>query len=80
MLRLGTIVRMSTSRDQIVSRKSLLAFGMTHHAIARAVERGEFMRIRRGWYASSSAPADAVRSVRIGGVATSLSAARLLGL
>jgi very-short-patch-repair endonuclease len=71
---------MNTSRDQIISRKSLLAFGMTHHAIARAVKRGEFMRIRRGWYASASAPPEAVRAVRIGGVATSLSATRLLGL
>jgi len=73
---------MTTTRDldQIVSRRGLLAFGMTHHSIARAVERGELLRLRRGWYATAAAPSDAVRAVQLGGVATSLSAASLLNI
>ena len=66
--------------DQIISRRGLLAFGMTHHSIARAVERGELLRLRRGWYATAGAPSDARRAVQLGGVATSLSAASLLNL
>lgn len=71
---------MNTSLDQIASRKALLAFGMTHHSIARAVARGELLHLRRGWYATPTAPPDAARAVKAGGVATSLSASRLLNL
>jgi very-short-patch-repair endonuclease len=71
---------MTTSPDQIFSRKSLLAFGMTRHSIARAVARGDLVHIRRGWYASPTAAIDAVRAVRVGGVATALSATRLWGI
>ncbi|WP_139368562.1 hypothetical protein [Agreia bicolorata] len=71
---------MNTTRDRIFSRKALLAFGMTHHSIARAVARGELLHLRRGWYATPSAPPDAVRAVIVGGVATSLSAAQLMDL
>lgn len=71
---------MTTPRDQIFSRKSLLAFGMTHHSIARAVDGGDLVHIRRGWYASPTAAVDAVRAVRVGGIATALSATRLWGI
>jgi very-short-patch-repair endonuclease len=71
---------MTTLNDPIVSRRGLLAFGMTHHSIARAVARGSLLHLRRGWYATRGAPPDAVRAVKAGGVATSLSATPLLNL
>jgi very-short-patch-repair endonuclease len=71
---------MNTPRGHIVSRRALLAFGMTRHSIARAVARGELLRLRQGWYATPSADPSAMRAVTVGGVATSLSATELLGL
>lgn len=71
---------MNRPRGHIVARKELLAFGMTHHSIARAVARGELLRLRRGWYATPAAAPLAMRAVTVGGVATSLSAAEVIGL
>ena len=76
----ATLVLMNTSRGHIASRKALLAFGMTHHSIARAVARGELLRLRRGWYATPLTSPSAMRAVTVGGVTTSLSATELLGL
>ena len=53
---------------------------MTHHSIARAVARGELLRLRRGWYATPTAAPLAMRAVTVGGVATSLSATEVIGL
>lgn len=61
-------------------RSDLRALGHSDHALRREVERGTIIRVRKGWYSLASAPADAVRAVRIGGRLTGLSALATYGI
>lgn len=68
--RLGGVARTATLRDR----------GATAHAVARAVEAGRLVRVRRGWVALPGADADLVRAARDGVVLTCVTQARRLGL
>jgi hypothetical protein len=58
----------------------LKALGTSARAISEAVKRGQFQVPRRGWVAGSSAPANAVRAVELGGVLGGWSALHSYGV
>lgn len=64
----------------IATRQQLLDRGVTPKRIASALLSGELTRVRRAWFASSSADPAAVDAVRIGGRLGYLSASASLGL
>jgi very-short-patch-repair endonuclease len=59
---------------------ALLRRGWTGRQLARAVHRGEIIRVRQGWYARPDEPAHRVKAARIGGRLTCSIGARDLGL
>lgn len=54
--------------------------GVAESDIAAAVRHGTLIRVRRGWYATTDAPHDVIRAVRVGGALTAASSCRLHGL
>ena len=58
----------------------LRAQGHTRYSIAAALSDGGLTRIRRGWYADTTADPDTTTAVRVGGLLTANSAARRYGL
>lgn len=60
------------------SRRDLLAEGMGRRGIQHAVEDGWLVRARRDRYLASTAPAELIRAVRVGGRLTCLALLRLL--
>lgn len=68
--RLGNIA----TRDQLVAR------GISGGDLTTAVRRGEIRRVRRAYYATPPATADAVNATRVGGRLAGTSAARSYGL
>lgn len=65
----------------IVSRtRDLKADGWTDWQIRRAVDRGDLLRLRRGWYAATGADLDVVEAVRQGGALSCISALRRYGV
>ncbi|GAA1955730.1 hypothetical protein GCM10009717_22190 [Agromyces allii] len=56
------------------------AAGVPREAVASAVRAGAVTRVRNGWFASHDAPTDVVRAVRVGGIATASTVARITGL
>ena len=67
-------------RRQVAATHELLSDGWTKYQLARAVHRGEIVRVRQGWYAAPELAADVQRAVRVGGRLTCVSGARMLGL
>jgi very-short-patch-repair endonuclease len=64
----------------IATRDQLVAVGVSGGDLTTAVRLGELRRVRRAYYATRAAPADAVHAVRVGGRLAGLSAARSYGL
>lgn len=64
----------------LLSRRMLQDRGLSDTAIRRAVDAGTLRRVRRGWYALPSAPAETVAAARIGGRLTCLDALRWHGV
>lgn len=58
----------------------LVAAGVTVHAVRRAVDTGDILRLRRGFYAVPDAPASGVAAVRASARLAGLSAAASFGL
>lgn len=58
----------------------LLARGESEREIRRALARGALMPVRRGLFATPGAPGALLRAARVGGIATSASAAAVVGL
>ncbi len=58
----------------------LLESGFHRHEVAYLLKRGLLVRPRIGWYAAPSAPPEAFRAVRVGGLLGCVSAAVLLGI
>lgn len=58
----------------------LHAAGWSKDRVASTVAGARLIVVRRGHYATPDAPADVVRAARVGGAATSVTAARQLGL
>ncbi|MFE6964528.1 endonuclease domain-containing protein [Agromyces sp. NPDC057679] len=54
--------------------------GLSRHAVDAAVAAGVVARVRRGWVATPNANPDVVRAVRVGGVATAATVARMHGI
>ena len=67
---LGGIAHLSRLRER----------GVSSRRAAAAVQRGEILRLRNGWYALPTADADTRRAVRIGGQLTGASRLAKLGL
>ncbi|WP_344819356.1 type IV toxin-antitoxin system AbiEi family antitoxin domain-containing protein [Microbacterium soli] len=65
---------------QVATTAALRAHGMTSREISAAVSAGELVRIRRGLYVSSDAPALVRHAAEHGGVPGCADAARQLGL
>ncbi|WP_228480789.1 endonuclease domain-containing protein [Microbacterium luteum] len=63
---------------RIWTRAELTAEGMTRRGIRAAVDGGVLVRARRDRYLPSSAPAELIRAVRVGGRLTCLALLRLL--
>jgi very-short-patch-repair endonuclease len=64
----------------IATRRQLVAKGVSGGDLTTAVCLGEIRRVRRAYYATPAASADAVHAVRVGGRLAGLSAARSYGL
>ncbi|WP_407922379.1 endonuclease domain-containing protein [Agromyces humi] len=64
----------------VVARAALESVGCRSADVDRAIRRGDVFRVRNGWYATHDAPADVVRAVRVGGMATAATVARVRGL
>lgn len=58
----------------------LLVAGATRHTIARAVERGDLVRVRRGWVAARGADRSLIAAAKAGVVITCITEARRRGL
>lgn len=56
------------------------AAGISRGRLAYAVRAGRLQRMRNDWFAQLNAPEDAVRSARVGGVATCLTVLKALGI
>lgn len=54
--------------------------GIARAEVLAATRRGTAVRVRNGWFADPDAAADVVRAVRVGGIATSSTVARLRGV
>lgn len=74
------VARLIRENSGALSYRALDAEGVPRSTVAEALESGRVTRIRRGWFAVPDTPADVVRAVRVGGVVTAASAARLDGL
>ncbi|SDH51271.1 endonuclease domain-containing protein [Microbacterium pygmaeum] len=62
------------------SRAELCAHGFTRRSLARALESGELLRVRRDRYVRTDIPAALQSAVRIGGRATCLTLLQMLGV
>ncbi len=65
---------------QFWTTADLLARGRSRRAIRRAVEHGQLLVVRKGLLATPATPQLLLRSARVGGVATSVTAAAAIGL
>ena len=63
-----------------LSRRDLLAAGVTPRAVAAAVHSERLIRARRGVYLPSTAPERVVKAVRVGGLAAGTTAAETFGM
>ncbi|WP_116410659.1 type IV toxin-antitoxin system AbiEi family antitoxin domain-containing protein [Subtercola boreus] len=68
------------STSGIASIRHLTAAGISAHHVRAAIADGRAERVRQGWIAGPTAPAEAVRAVRVGGWLTCLSALRMHGV
>ena len=60
--------------------RQLYRAAISRASLAQALECGSVVRIRRGWYATRSAPVDLVRAIRLGGSLACISGAEAFGL
>lgn len=60
-------------------RRDLRAHGFSDVRIRRALHAGRIIRVRQGHYSIPSAPADAIKAVRVGGRLTGISALKSYG-
>ena len=74
------VARLIRENSGALSYRAFDAEGVPRSMIVTALESGRVTRIRRGWFAVPDTPGDVVRAVRVGGVVTAASAARLDGL
>lgn len=65
---------------QVATRRELLRAGGTPQHLAAGVKSGALLRLRRGFYSLPSIDRHVEVAVRVGGLATCLSAARLFGI
>lgn len=72
-------LRLSDVRD-VVPVRTLLIAGISRHAIRRAIERRELLRVRRGWVAAPDADPLLLTAARGGVVLTCITQAKRLGL
>lgn len=63
----------------LLSTNDLPAHGWDRRAIARGVEAGRILRVRRGWYATPATRPEVVTAARVGGRLTCLAALRVHG-
>ena len=64
----------------VASVDELVRAGFTPRSIQRAAATGAIIRIRRGWYALRSAPAEQTRAIRVGGSLACISGCSYYGL
>ena len=64
----------------VATLAQLEAGGVSAYHRARAIARGDLIRVRNGWFAAPDAAPDLVRATRIGGRLTCVSALALRGL
>ncbi|WP_240642072.1 type IV toxin-antitoxin system AbiEi family antitoxin domain-containing protein [Microbacterium sulfonylureivorans] len=65
---------------EVATRGELMSKGMTRRGLARALESGDLIRVRRDRYVAPTAPADIVQAVRVGGRLACLSLLKMLGV
>ncbi len=63
-----------------LTRRELLALGVSPRAIASAVHAGVVVRARRGVYCPGTAPKHVIMAIRVGGLAACTTAAETFGL
>jgi very-short-patch-repair endonuclease len=76
----GIVMGMAEPFLGILSLADLRAIGHTRYSIADALATADLERVRRGWFAQSTADPDARAAARIGGVLTATSASRHYGM
>lgn len=64
----------------VATLAQLEAGGLSAHRRARAIARGEMIRVRNGWFAAPDATPELIRAVRIGGRLTCTSALAVHGV
>lgn len=72
--------RVGVNQWQIFTVQQMRQTGWCRESLGVAVRSGELFRVRRGYYAFPDAPADLMRCVRVGGLATGPTALPYLGL
>ena len=75
-----SVARSIQRSGMFLRRRDLLKRGYRDRDIRRALGAREVFRVRQGWYSVPSAPAHAVRAVRVGGRLTGVSALASYGL
>lgn len=74
------VAELLRSHGHVLATFELRALGCSPHELRRAVQRGEVIRPRQGWYCSASLDLSIVRALRVGGRLGCTSAARHHGL
>jgi very-short-patch-repair endonuclease len=74
------LIRLAPANGGAISLQSTDATGIPRSEVSAALRAGRLHRIRKGWFATPDAPRDVVRAIRVGGILTAGSAARLHGL
>lgn len=76
----GSVADWIDARHGIVHSSQLRVAGFTHREIADAVGCGDLRRVRRSWLVRPTADGRRVKAAEVGGRATCLTAAAMLGL
>lgn len=74
------VAELLRSHGHVLATFELLALGCTPHQLRQAVQRGEVLRPRQGWYCSAHLDPSIVQALRVGGRLGCASAARHHGL
>ncbi|MFF2370471.1 endonuclease domain-containing protein [Agromyces sp. NPDC058110] len=74
--RISTVLRRAGGA---ASLRGFEAAGLPRGAVLAALRHGSVIRVRNGWFATPDAHPDVVRAVRVGGVATASTVARMHG-
>lgn len=77
---MAQILPLMTSLGHVAQARTLAHFGISRGELLRALGDGSLMRVRRGWFATTHADSDQLRTVSLGGRIGCVSALRRWGV